>query len=187
MSTDTLERAFVTARQVVANVRLDQLDDRSPCVSWTVRDLLNHMISGSHFFAASVNDGKSPPPDNRDYTGADMVATYDDGIKQAVTAFGAPGVQEKMIELPFGTLPGSMFMAIATTDVFTHAWDVAKATGQSTDLDPELAAELLEGSRAFIQPAFRGDDTKSPFGAEQQPPANATEADKLAAFLGRHC
>jgi uncharacterized protein (TIGR03086 family) len=116
-----------------------------------------------------------------------MVTTYDEGIRQAVAAFGAPGAQEKMIELPFGTLPGAVFMGIATTDAFTHAWDLAKATGQSTDLDPELASQLLQQSRAFIQDAFRGEDTKAPFTKEQSPPANATEADKLAAFLGREC
>jgi uncharacterized protein (TIGR03086 family) len=69
----------------------------------------------------------------------------------------------------------------------THGWDVAKATGQSTDLDPELAAELLEGARLAIPDAFRGPDTQAPFGPEQPVPANATNADKLAAFLGRKC
>jgi uncharacterized protein (TIGR03086 family) len=168
-------------------VKPDQLDDQSPCASWKVRDLLNHIIGGSFYFANSVNDGKAPDFGERDFTGPDMTATYDDGIKQAVAAFGAPGAQEKMVEMPFGTLPVSIFMAIATTDVFTHAWDLAKATGQSTDLDPELASQLLAGAQAFIQPAFRGEDTKSPFGAEKSAPANASEADKLAAFLGRDC
>ena len=90
-----------------------------------------------------------------------------------------------MITLPFGSLPGSVYIGIVTTDAFTHGWDLARATGQSTDLDPEFAAELLEGSRLFLQPAFRGADGERPFGAEQSPPPNATNADLLAAFLGR--
>ena len=187
MATETLERAFASTRAVVANVKPDQLDDDSPCESWKVRDLLNHIIGGSFFFATSVNDGKSPPANERDFTAGDIVSTYDEGIRQSLAAFGAPGAMEKMIELPFGTLPGSIFIGIATTDAFTHGWDLAKATGQSTDLDPELAKQLLEQSRMFIQPEFRGEDTKAPFGSEQQPPPNATEADKLAAFLGRIC
>ena len=108
-----------------------------------------------------------------------------DQIRQAIEAFGRTGALEKMITLPFGTLPGAAYLGIATTDAFTHGWDLARATGQSTDLDPALAAQLLEGSRAFIQPAFRGDDGKAPFGAEQPAPPNATNADALAAFLGR--
>jgi uncharacterized protein (TIGR03086 family) len=72
---------------------------------------------------------------------------------------------------------------LRTTDVLTHAWDIAKATGQSTDLDPELAAEALEASRMRIQPAFRGPGR--PFAAEQPAPEGAPVADQLAAFLGR--
>ena len=40
---------------------------------------------------------------------------------------------ERSVELPFGTLPMPAWMGIATTDVFMHGWDLAKATGQSTD------------------------------------------------------
>jgi uncharacterized protein (TIGR03086 family) len=187
MSTEALERAFASTRQVLANVKPDQLSDPSPCQSWTVREVINHVIGGSFWFAGSVNDGKAPSIPDTDYTSGDMVATYDDGIKQAVAAFSAPGAMEKMVELPFGTMPGGFFIGLAQTDAFTHGWDIAKATGQSTDLDPELATQLLTGARAAIQPAFRGDDGVSPFGAEQPAPPNATEADKLAAFLGRRC
>jgi uncharacterized protein (TIGR03086 family) len=187
MSTETLERAFASTRQVLGNVKPDQLSDPSPCQSWTVREVINHVIGGTFWFAGSMNDGKAPAIPDSDFTGGDMGATYDDGIKQAVAAFGAPGAMEKMVELPFGSFPGAFFIQLATTDAFTHGWDIAKATGQSSDLDPEVATQLLEGARVAIQPAFRGEDGKAPFGLEQQPPANATAADKLAAFLGRIC
>src|SRR5438874_2717261 len=124
MTTENLERAFASTRAVVAKVKPEDLTRSTPCQSWDTRALLNHIIGGAFFFAASVNDGKSPAPQDPapDFTGGDMVATYDDGIKQAVAAFGAPGALEKMIELPFGTLPGAAFIGIATTDVFVHGW-----------------------------------------------------------------
>jgi len=184
MSTENIERAFASTRSILANVTPDQLSNSTPCQSWQVRDLINHFVGVSFWFADSTNSGVAPAPPDTDFTTGDMVATYDDGIAQAVDAFGRPGALEKMIVLPFGTLPGAVYLGIATTDAFTHGWDLARATGQSTDLDPELAAELLVGARAF-QPAFRGEDTKSPFGAEQPAPPNATNADTLAAFLGR--
>ncbi|HEY5173363.1 MAG TPA: TIGR03086 family metal-binding protein [Acidimicrobiia bacterium] len=185
MSTADIERAFASTRAVLANVAPDALSRPTPCQSWQVRELVNHIIGTSFWFAATTNAGVAPPVEEIDYTAGDMVATYDDGIAQAVDAFGRPGALEKMVTLPFGTLPGAVYLGIATTDAFTHGWDLARATGQSTNLDPELAARLLERSRAFIQPAFRGDDGKSPFGAEQPAPTNATNADALAAFLGR--
>jgi uncharacterized protein (TIGR03086 family) len=185
MVTENLERAFATARGVIANIKPDQLDDPTPCQSWAVRDICNHLVGGSYYFAEIVN-GTSTSPSEEDFTTGNMVASYDEGIKQAVAAFNAPGAIDKSVTLPFGDLPAVAWLGIATTDQFTHAWDLAQATGQDTNLDPELAAQLLEGSKMFIQPAFRGEDTKSPFGAEQQAPASATNADRLAAFLGRH-
>ena len=65
-----------------------------------------------------------------------------------------------------------------------HGWDLAAATGQSTDLDPQLAAGLLAGAKQFITDAIRGPEPM-PFAAEQKVPSGATNADQLAAFLGR--
>jgi uncharacterized protein (TIGR03086 family) len=186
MTTENLERAFAATRAVLSNVTLDQLSDPTPCASWQVRDVINHIIGGSFYFAETVNDGKGTSPSEADFTGPEMVATFDDGIAQTVAAFNAPGSMQRSVELPFGTLPMPAWLGIATTDILTHGWDLAKATGQSTDLDPELAAQLLEASKAFIQPALRGEDTKSPFGAEQPAPSGGSNADQLAAFLGRH-
>jgi uncharacterized protein (TIGR03086 family) len=91
---------------------------------------------------------------------------------------------QKMCNLPFGSMPGAAFIGLATTDTFTHGWDLAKATGQDTNLSPELASQLLVGARAFIQDSLRS-PAGNPFGLEQQPPAGASNADQLAAFLGR--
>jgi uncharacterized protein (TIGR03086 family) len=184
MVTENLERAFAAARGVIANIKPDQLDDPTPCQSWTVRDICNHLIGGAYYFAESVDIGEANPNED-DYTEGDMVASYDDGIKLAIAAFNAPGAMEKTVTLPFGPLPVPAWMGIATTDAFTHAWDLAQATGQDTNLDPDFAAQLLEGAKMFIQPAFRGADTERPFGAEQQPPTDACNAARLAAFLGR--
>ena len=88
-----------------------------------------------------------------------------------------------MFKLPFAEIPGQLFIGMRTSDVLTHAWDLAAATGQSTDLDPELAAEQLAAVRAFVGPQFRGPD--KPFGDEQPCASERAPADQLAAFLGR--
>ena len=78
-----------------------------------------------------------------------------------------------------------MLFRSATTDTFTHGWDLARALGQSTDLAPDLAAGLLAGAKMAIPPSFRGEEGKAAFGAEQTAPDGACAADQLAAFLGR--
>jgi uncharacterized protein (TIGR03086 family) len=185
MTTEMLERAFASTRSVLVNVTPDQLALPTPCTSWDVRALVNHMVGGPFYFAASVNDGAHPEGGASDYTTGDMVASYDDGVAQAVAAFAAPGAFERMITLPFGTLPGSVFITIAATDAFGHGWDLARATGQSCDLDPELASQLLEQAQALLPDAFRGPDGQAPFGPVAEAPATARPADALAAFLGR--
>ena len=96
--------------------------------------------------------------------------------------FGADGVMEQMITMPFGQMPGAAVMGLATNDTFQHGWDLAKATGQSTDLAPALAASLLVQAKATIPPAFRGPE-RAP-SARSNCPRRRTAADRLAAVLG---
>ena len=179
------EQAAGIAKDVLANVKSDQLDDPTPCSSWKVRDLINHLVGGSYFFAAAMN-GESPGDgsDAPDFASSDFRAAYEQGSKLAVDAFAAPGAMARTVTVPFGEFPGAAWMGLAATDTFTHAWDLAKATGQSTDLAPELAEQLLAGARQAISNDIRGDEPL-PFGAEKDCPDGATPADRLAAFLGR--
>ncbi len=169
------------------NVTPDQREMPTPCASWTVRDLLNHMCEGANWVGLCVDAGKAPDPDPThgvDYAAGDVLPSYDTGVNRTLAAFEAAG--DKPVELPFGTVPATVFMGIATTDHFTHAWDLAIATGQDANLDPELAERLLEGARLVIADAFRGaEGSGAPFGTEQSAPAGSSAAAQLAAFLGR--
>jgi len=184
MAAENLARAFASTRNVLSNVKADQLDDPTPCTSWKVRDVVNHIVGGAQWFGTSTESGDGSGFSDSDFTQGDFVAAFDEAAKRAVAAFDAPGAQDKIIKLPFGEFPGSGFMGLATTDTFQHGWDLPKATGQSTDLDPELAAQVLEGAQQSIPDQFRGDEPM-PFGPKVEAPAGATNADKLAAFLGR--
>jgi hypothetical protein len=71
-----------------------------------------------------------------------------------------------MAELPIGQVPDSAFIRMRTTGSLVHAWDLAKATGQPTDLDPELATPTLAASRhQHMTVALR--DPGTVFGAPQ--------------------
>jgi uncharacterized protein (TIGR03086 family) len=186
MSTDGLERAFASTRGVLTGIAPDQYDLPTPCESWTVRDIINHVLSGSHWFGTTMRDGVAPPITDRDVLaeGTDPVTFYDEGIALSLDAFGAPGAEEKVVKLPYGDFPGVIFMGLATSDQFTHGWDLATATGQSCDLDPELATQLLELVK-LIPEEFRGPDGIAPFGSVVELPDSAPAADRLAASLGR--
>lgn len=183
MSTQPLQQAIAATRSVLANVTPAQMGDATPCAKWDVSGLVNHIVGGQAFFATCMR-GEQPGGDETDWSAGDYLASFDQLAAETVAAFGAEGAMEQMVNLPFGSMPGAAFMGLASTDTFTHGWDLAKATGQDTDLDPALAAQLLAQSKMLIQPAFRSEDG-AVFGLEQEAPEGASAADQLAAFLGR--
>ena len=184
MSVEPLQQAIKSTRAVLANVEPNDLGRSTPCQSWKVSDLVNHIVGGQFFFAAAAN-GEAPSGEQKDYSTADFVAEFDRGSTACMDAFSQDGVMEKVLHLPFGDMPGSMFVGLAATDTFVHGWDLARAVGQPTDMEPGLATVLLTQVQGMLPPETRGEDGKAPFGPEQQAPDGATNADRLAAFLGR--
>jgi uncharacterized protein (TIGR03086 family) len=186
MGADMLAQAFASTAGVLAEVDAQQLDGATPCASWRVRELINHIVGGAISFAVTAETGAAPARgDAPDYCAGDFVTEFNKSAARAVKAFEADGAMDKTMKLHFADLPGGVFVNIATIDTFTHGWDLAKATGQSTDLDPELAASLLGFAQGFLTDALRGPDGTAPFGAAVVAPADASPADELAAFLGR--
>lgn len=183
MSTQPLEQAISVARSVLTAVGDDQLTSATPCASWNVAELINHMVGGQAFFAACVN-GEMPSGDAPDFASGDFRASFDEASAACLAAFRAEGALAKTVRAPFGEMPAGAFMGLAITDTFQHAWDLAKATGQDTNLAPELATALVSQAKANIQDNFRGPEG-APFGAEQTADTDASPADQLAAFLGR--
>jgi len=183
MSTQPLQMAQDVVRQVMQNVSDDQLSQQTPCSSWDVAGLINHMVGGNQFFASGVR-GQAPSVEETNWAAGDWRAAYDEQASAALAAFSEDGALERMVELPFGTMPGAAFMGFAMTDTFQHAWDLAKATGQDTNLAPEMAQQLLAQCQQSIQDEFRGPEG-APFGAQAECADDACAADQLAAFLGR--
>ncbi|MFN2608560.1 MAG: TIGR03086 family metal-binding protein [Acidimicrobiales bacterium] len=186
MSAETLRRAFASTATVLGNVSPEQFANPTPCASWDVRALVNHIVGGPDVFAEAAETGVSPGRSGEDFTTGDYRAVFRRGAERAVAAFAAEGAMEKPMKVPIGEVPGAMFVHIAAIDTFTHGWDLAKATGQATDLDPELASHLLAVARASLPDRLRGADGAAPFGPEVEAGESSTAADNLAAFMGRH-
>jgi uncharacterized protein (TIGR03086 family) len=178
-----LSRALQGTLTVLTKIQPGQLDAPTPCASWDVRALINHVTGSARWWAGTITGAADPAA--ADYAAGDYAAAYQESIQIALAAFGADGVLDRTVRLPFGELPGAVVLGMAATEQFTHGWDLARATGQPTDLDPDLAAELLGQARLAITDAYRGPDGEALFGPVRQAPAGASPADQLAAFLGR--
>jgi uncharacterized protein (TIGR03086 family) len=68
-----------------------------------------------------------------------------------------------------------------TAEFALHTWDLARATGQSTDLDPDVALRGL----AFMSGALTPENGGDAFGPEVAVPDDAPPYDRIAAFAGR--
>ncbi len=81
---------------------------------------------------------------------------------------------------PFGPWTAVDYIRFKTYEILVHTWDLARASGQSTDLDPALCTAGIAMFAAMNLP--RSADT---IGPEQPAPPDANPADRLAAYLGR--
>ena len=125
--------------------------------------------------------GEPGPERAEDGPGGDALAGFLDAFSGLCMAFDREGFLEQVFPTPLGEGPGELLVAMRITELTIHAWDIAAATGQPRDLDPELVS-FTDG---FLRskPIPRG--VNGPFAPEQPAPASAGHADRLAAFAGR--
>jgi uncharacterized protein (TIGR03086 family) len=63
-----------------------------------------------------------------------------------------------------------------------HGWDVAQATDQQNEFDPELTEAAMQAAQLFPPDIARAPGV---FGPEKECAPDAPMEDRLAAFLGR--
>lgn len=178
-----LRKAVDQTGQIVAGVKPDQLTTPTPCSDWDTRALLNHTIGVVEMFDDSAQTkpftGAMFANDN---VGDDWRGEYEKRADVLRATLAQPGVLDRTWTMPFGEVPGVVGASFATLELFQHGWDVARASGQQIDFDPEVT----EAANATAQMA-PAEQVRVPgvFGPESPCPAGASAADRLAAFMGR--
>lgn len=176
-----IDRAYEQGGEVVAGVQPDQLELPTPCDEWNVRQLLNHMVGGMHMFAMGAR-GDDPDMEaiTGDMLGDDPSSAFDDAARIANEAWRSEGALEREITIPVGAFPGSVAANICLFEAAVHAWDLATATGQPFHLDPDVASTCIEFTSGFGEQQRQG-----PFGPAVVPAEDATDTERLVAWLGR--
>lgn len=180
-----LSRALDQTGTVISRVRPEQAALPTPCRSWDVRALVNHVVHDVQMFTL-VARGGTREQGAPDLIGDDWSAAYQQSAEALLAGWQRPGAFEGTLRLPFGEVPASWQVHQAISDMAVHAWDVAKATGQPTDLEPEVGQVALDWGRENLKPRFRGDESSGQsFGPEKPVPEDAPLYNRLAAFFGR--
>lgn len=175
-----LERALLAIDPVMRAVTPDDIGRPSPCEGWTVGDVAAHLLDGLNRRAATTPSELSGVDEA--VTLSDVPAAWRATRERFLGALERPGELDREVPGPGGrAVPMRMLLRVLPVEVVLHGWDIARGTGMSTDLDPQLAERLLEAGRPLIEQFGRG----TAFGPEQPAPAGAPAADRLAAFYGR--
>lgn len=173
-------------RSVLANVQPDQWDLPTVNDEWTVRGVVNHIIGGSRWTTNIASGVGSDWPEGDLIGSADPLQAHQAAHDEMLAAYDDPEAWDRTMQGPVGEMPASLVLTFRTSELLHHSWDVAKATGQSTDIAPEQSQMMLDGMRAAFANFDRNDaGFQEQFMPEKPVADDAPAADRLAAFLGK--
>jgi uncharacterized protein (TIGR03086 family) len=163
----------------VHGVSTEAWDNPSPCEGWTARDVVGHLtdwIPG--FFGAVGVEFPALPSVQDDPVGA-WVA-----VQAAIArSLADPNMAAKEVETPFGTQSFAETVdMIVTGDVFTHTWDLARATGQPETLDAEQLQRMIAGMGAMPEEMMRAEGM---FGPKIEVADDVDDQTRFLAYVGR--
>lgn len=182
---DTLELlagAYASTGQRVDAITPEQLHAPTPCPDWDVHAVLAHVIGATVGLTATARRQPASAPEG-DPVGADPSATFAAVTADSLAAWGVPGALDGMVSLPVGfEVPATVAANISFFDTLVHGWDIAKATGQDAELDPQLAEAALGVCGLIVTDDLR---PLVGFAPPVEVGADASPTDRLVAFLGR--
>jgi uncharacterized protein (TIGR03086 family) len=157
----------------------DGWDRPAPCEGWVARDVVAHLVEWvpAFFFGTWGIPPLDGPPAATDPVGAWEAF---DAAMQA--AFDDPVIAESERDTHMGRATFEATVGqICTTDVLIHTWDLARATGQDEELDPdEVHAYVMA-----MEPLDTILRESGHYGPRVAVPDDADEQTRLLAFLGR--
>lgn len=167
----------------VRQLRMEQLDDSTPCSEWTVRDLLNHLVSeqlwAPHLLRGETLDQVGDRYD-ADQLGHDPIAAWHESSAAARRAWDAADLSGS-VHVTGGVIAAEEYGWQMTTDLAVHAWDLARGLNAQDTLDPELAHAVHE----YVAPQS---EAMAEIGIFSEPIAVSAEADvqtRMLAATGR--
>jgi len=172
------ERITTQFTDRVRAVPAEAWNNPSPCVGWTARDVVGHLTDWiPAFFGAQGVRFPTVPSVQTDPVGA-----WETVQGTISTALADRTMAAKQIETPFGTqsLADTVDM-IVTGDVFTHTWDLARATGQSETLDADQLERMIAAMGAMPEEALRAEGM---FGPRIDVPADADPQTRFLGYVG---
>lgn len=163
--------------------RATDLDAPTPCTDFDVRALLGHLVTTVERVRL-LGEGADPYSVPAVVTGLDdPAAVYRASAEKALALWADDTVLDREVAVPWGTVPGRAALWGYLNETLVHGWDLAVATGQDPEADPDLVAPVLAAAPAFLPAEPRGGPV--PFAAPVPPRPGAGPTERLANWSGR--
>jgi uncharacterized protein (TIGR03086 family) len=176
--------------RLVTGVRDDQLGDPTPCHSYSLGDLLQHVRGLAEAFTLAgrkeqpAGGSKPPPQGDASLLPDDWREETADWLGRLVDAWSTPSAWEGSAWIAGFEAPASAIGITVANELVVHGWDVARASGQQLDVDGSALAAAREFVGMMSGPGSeeaRGDA----FGPAVPLPAGASALDEVVAGNGR--
>jgi uncharacterized protein (TIGR03086 family) len=185
-----LEPAAREVTRLVNGVRDDQLGDPTPCTSYTLGDLLQHVRGLAEAFTVAgrkeqpAGGSKPPPRGDASLLPNNWRGETADWLSRLAETWSDPAAWEGTAWIAGFEAPASAVGITAANELVVHGWDVARASGQQLVLDGAALAPCREFVEMMSGPGSeeaRGDA----FGPALPVPVGASALDELVAGNGR--
>lgn len=156
-------------------------DAPTPVAEWRARDVVGHLATwlpalihgGSTFRFAEGPSAEEDPVDAWTQLSTQVQELLEDRAAAEHLHSNPHTGQDRPVP--------EVVDSVYTVDVFFHTWDLARSSGQDDTLDPDLVHAAFTGMSA-VEEQLR---PSGQFGQQRPVPDDATEQEKLFAFLGR--
>ncbi|RCG29419.1 TIGR03086 family protein [Sphaerisporangium album] len=169
----------------VAMVGEDRWDAPTPCEGWTVRDLVGHLVTEQLWVPPLLAGRTVEEVGDRfdgDQLGDDPVGRWTQASAEAQRAFAEPGALDRDVHLSYGTVSARRYCMEMSSDLAVHAWDLARALGVDSRIDPALMAEVYD----YLAPMKDELSASGMFAPPVPVPDDAGPQDRTLALTGRH-
>jgi uncharacterized protein (TIGR03086 family) len=155
------------AEGVVRNISPETYDTSADGANQTVRALLNQLIGGAHFYAATLSRGEwwgGTPAEPPDIVAGDPAAQYQTAAGTLQGALDEAANMRGRVTTPFRAtpVPAPVFAGQAVTKQLVNAWELASATGQHDPVPPETLT-VASGFARQMAADMGGDDQSRRF------------------------
>lgn len=184
-----VEPAATRMVDLISRIPDARLDAPTPCPAYTLGDLVDHVGGLSLAFTAAATKtfgdaSAQGPSGDASRLGDDWRTRIPRDLAALAAAWRDPGAWSGMTQAGGLELPGEVAGLVVLDELVVHGWDVARASGQAYDPDPQ-SLEAVHGFVAQFSVPGQEAARQGLFGPVVAVPEAAPLLDRVIGLTGR--